>query len=143
MDLLDLYRRNGKLSIRKLGVLVNHLPPESATITALRNSVTPEVAAMSSGMNNDPTKAQWSMVEMLLATIVDGQRNMQYLYTSAHSDKEPGPPPEPMPRPGVKAKPTRRQLTMDQRRMLDPRLRAVPDTPPEPPPAGPVGVSIG
>lgn len=75
---------------------------------------------------------------MLLATSIDEQRNMRYLYTSAHSEKRPGPPPEPIPRPGVKGKPKRKVMTDEQRAILDPRLRAnlraVPDMPDDTPP---------
>jgi hypothetical protein len=96
--------------------------------------------------DNDPAKAPWSTIEMLLAAVNDEQRYMRYLYTCAHSEKKPGEPPKPMPRPGVSAQGSRSKMTDTQRAILDPRmranLRAVPD-PDDPPPSGPVGVTIG
>ena len=123
--MLDLYRPGKPLSLRKIGVLVNYLPPESATITAIRNSVTPEVAALSGEGTADPVKARWSMAEMLTATVIDELRGMRWLYISAHSDKPQGHPPEPLPRPGVASKPARRVLSNEERMRLDPRMRAV------------------
>jgi hypothetical protein len=66
---------------------------------------------------------------MMLAALVDEVRRFEHLYVSAHVDKgQAGKPPEPMPRPGVTRgrKARRSKLTDAQRRMMDPRLRAVP-----------------
>lgn len=110
---------------------MDHLPPESATVTALRNSVTPEVAAMS-GVGADPAAAQWSVAEMLQATMIDELRQFRHMYLQAHSDKPIGPPPEPLARPGVKGK-RKSKLTLRQRAMLDPRIQLAPEDDPEPP----------
>ena len=132
IDLLDLYRPSRELSLRKIGVFVDHLPPESATVTALRNSVTPEVAAMS-GVGADPAAAQWSVAEMLQATMIDELRQFRHMYLQAHSDRPLGPPPEPLARPGVGGK-KRSKLTLKQRAMLDPRIQLAPeDDDPNPP----------
>lgn len=109
-------------------MLVDSLPPESATITAIRGSMTDEqLAERSEG--RDPAKGRWSSSEMLLAAAVDEIRTLQYLYVSAHSKQgQAGKPPAPMPRPGVKRGAPRRRrprLTEEQRRMLDPRLRVI------------------
>jgi hypothetical protein len=132
VDLLDMYRPDGKLSLRKVVVLVNHLPPESTTMTAIRNSVTPEIAALA-GEGTNPAEAPWSQVEMLLAAAVDELRGFRYMYISAHVEKgQAGKPPDPIVRPGLDGKTKRKTLTNEQRMMLDPRMRkpqAVPDLP--------------
>jgi hypothetical protein len=121
MDLLDLYR--GTLSPRKLGVLVDFLPPESATHTALRNEA-PEPAADAAPF--DAAKGRWSALEMLLATLIDETRLLRWVYVSAHSEKgASGGAPDPVRRPGAEPRRSRGQLTPEQRRMLDPRLRLV------------------
>jgi hypothetical protein len=77
----------------------------------------------------DPETGRWSSAEMMLAALVDEVRRFEHLYVSAHVDKgQAGKPPEPMPRPGVTRgrKARRSKLTDAQRRMMDPRLRAVP-----------------
>jgi hypothetical protein len=126
------YRREGgrqKLSWRKLGVYVDHLPPESATITAIRASMTDEEIEERSE-SGDPSKGRWSSAEMLLAGLVDEVRRFEHIYVSAHVKKgQAGKPPEPLARPGVTpgAKRRRSRLTDEQRRALDPRLRVVED----------------
>ena len=127
-----MYRRKGKrqkLTWRKLGVLVDHLPPESATITGVRASMTDEeLDERSEG--GDPAKGRWSSTEMLLAGLIDEVRRFEHIYVSAHVKQgQAGKPPEPLPRPGVSRGPRRRRsrLTDEQRRKLDPRLRVVPD----------------
>lgn len=87
-----------------------------------------EIDACSEGA--DPEKGRWSATDMLLASLVDEVRRFEHLYLSAHVDKgKAGKAPEPLPRPGVSKtrKPRRSRLTDAQRRMMDPRLRAVPD----------------
>ena len=78
----------------------------------------------------DPEAGRWSSEQMLLASLVDEVRVFQHLYVSAHVAKgQAGKPPQPTPRPGVSRtkRPRKSRLTDAQRRMLDPRLRAVPD----------------
>ena len=108
---------------------MDHLPPESATITAIRAGMTPdELDQCSEGA--DPEKGRWSSSEMLLAALVDEVRRFEHLYVAAHVKQgQAGKPPEPLPRPGESRgrKVRRSRLTDAQRRMLDPRLRAVPD----------------
>lgn len=64
---------------------------------------------------------------MLIAALVDELRIFRWLYVSSHSEKgSGGSPPEPLPRPGIGPSRRRRsRLTDEQRRLLDPRLRAV------------------
>lgn len=123
VDLLDLYRPGRKLSHRKLSILLSHLPPESATATAIRNT------AVESGeqpeSDADPADGQWSLQEMLLASVVDELRFSRFEFRQVNT-KNPGPAPSQVGRPGVKTKKKRRRntaITMEQRRRLDPRMR--------------------
>ena len=122
IDLLDVYR--GRLSLRRLRILIQHLPPESATKTALRNEAEEQGAATSSAEYR-PDKAPWSGVEIMLAIVRDEIRQN----TNAAIAIAGGTPPEftPTPRPGIPPKSAARKgLTDEQRRALDPRLRNQP-----------------
>lgn len=92
---------------RQLRVLIQHLPPESSTMTALRNALSPEEYEQQA-KNGRPEEGRWSMVEQLLAGITDALREIQYILVVANSDGKGRRPrrPEPLPRPGVT---TRRQ----------------------------------
>lgn len=109
------------MSIRRLRVLIDHLPPESATKTALRNEITPEQLEAASA-NYQPDKAQWSMVEILLAGIKDEITLARNVSIAAAGGK----PPDfnPTPRPGISTSARKKTLTDEQRRELDPRLRS-------------------
>jgi hypothetical protein len=121
--------------VRKLGVLIEHLPAESATMTALRNERGDE--ADEQIVSSDAARAPWSPVEMLLATVVDELRNLQSVMITTATGKAQKPPP-PIRRPGVGAKsaqprprmtPDKRALLDAQRRALSPHLQPVPDPP--------------
>lgn len=109
---------------------MDHLPPESATITAIRASLTEEEIEERAG-ETDPAQGRWSSSEMLLASLLDEVRRLEYLYVSTHVKKgQAGRPPEALPRPGISRgsrKARRSRLTDEQRRILDPRLRLVRD----------------
>lgn len=109
-------------------MLIDHLPPESATITAIRAGLS-EDELEASGEGADPAKGRWSSLEMLMASVIDELRALQYLYVSAHvAQGQAGKPPEPVARPGVvkrKRKTRQSRLTDEQRRILDPRLRVI------------------
>lgn len=93
-----MWRKNDKLSWRKLWVLFKQLPPESATSTALRLAAPPGVV----NAEHDPEIEQWSRVEQLLAAIRDEMHFLRWAYGAAHSGKQkPKWKPEPLPRPGV------------------------------------------
>lgn len=100
-DYRDVFRPGGgasRLTWRRLGVLIRRLPPESATMTELRNSYPESV----SEDGPDPAEGQWSQAEMLLAAVVDSVRMLQWTYVSAHAGKGQRPErPEPIPRPGT------------------------------------------
>lgn len=112
------------MSLRRLRVLIEHLPPESATKTAVRNSITPEQMAEATG-DYRPDQAPWSGVEMLLASVLDAIR-----HNTATALAVAGGTPtelEPTPRPGIPPKTqARKGMTDEQRRELDPRLRQQP-----------------
>lgn len=94
---------------RQLRVLIQHLPPESATMTALRNDLTDE-EMVEQAESGEPEKARWSQAEQLLALVADRLAHFEHAYICAHVDskaKQPTPP-EPIRRPGgkpVKPKP--------------------------------------
>jgi hypothetical protein len=113
------------MSLRRLRVLIEHLPPESATKTALRNSVPVEELERATGESR-PDLAPWSGTEILLASVKDEVRLLRMVMVAANGGK-PGEF-EPTPRPGIppKSATARRGLTDDQRAALDPRLRNQP-----------------
>jgi hypothetical protein len=92
LDLRDLWRPGG-LSWRRLGVVIDHLPPESATKTAIRETLTPEQLA---DIPEATTYGPWSRAEMLAARIGDGIDQLIWMQTTGES-----PPPPPLPRPGI------------------------------------------
>jgi len=120
IDLRDLYRTGGRLTWRRLGVIYRHLPPQSATMTALRNSLPPEALAVQ-GQDADPAASPWSHDQMLAASQLDVLRLILHVLLAANGGK-PGQPPAPTVRPGVAGQ-KKKRLTADQRRLLDPRLR--------------------
>jgi hypothetical protein len=123
IDFLDLYRP-GRLSWRKLLVLVEHLPPEAALNTAIRNLMPEDKLAENAG---DPTKAPWSAAETLLASVIDEIRNLGWTYVQGHSDSSI-PKPLPVPRPGVTGRRRLKRISLENARKLDPRLRGLSDT---------------
>ena len=82
VDLLDLYR--GRLSMRRLSVLLRALPREAATVQALDPALT------------------WGVAEYLAANTVDTLQALLWTYLAAHRGKGQTPPPRPerTPRPG-------------------------------------------
>lgn len=104
---------------RQLRVLVTHLPPESHTMTALRNAMPPEELEAQS-KDGEPEKGRWSMDQQLLASIADGVRDLQYITVVANSDGKGQKParPEPMRRPGVGGPKKREALTSEHAEFL-------------------------
>lgn len=91
----------GELSWRRLGVLIRHLPAESAFKTALRNA-TPTTDLKQVVEDGDREYGAWSQTDMLLAELIDVAR---WLRWSKTPDAEKGTNrPEPFPRPGVERK---------------------------------------
>lgn len=105
--------------------MLERLPPESCTATAVRNAVTPEQReAMSKGPAFDGRKAQWSSLEMLLALVADGVAQLNWSFYCANVEKPKGKPPMQIIRPGVDP-PVIRRPKLSQRAMImptDPRM---------------------
>lgn len=100
------------MTSRRLRVLIQGLPPESATLTALRAAM-PEEELDRQAESGEPEKARWSQSELLLASAIDALRRVEYVLICANTDsksKRPRPP-EPIARPGVKSKPVKPALT--------------------------------
>lgn len=107
-------------------MLIEHLPAESATKTALRNAV-PASDLEQLSKDARPDLAAWSGVEILLAGVKDEITLLRHITLAANGGK----PGEftPTPRPGIppkSAQMSRRALTDEQRRALDPRMRQQP-----------------
>lgn len=103
---------------RQLRVLIQNLPGESATMTALRNKLTDEELAEQAD-KGEPEKGRWSQTEQLLATAVDALRRVEYVLICANAEKKHHPePPEPIRRPGAKAKAPKKALSEGARDTL-------------------------
>lgn len=90
------------MSVRRLRVLIQKLPPESHTLTALRNDLSADEYE-AQGRRGEPEKGRWSQAEQILAGISDSLRRLEYILIVANSDGKGRKPqrPEPMRRPGV------------------------------------------
>ncbi|MFD7705718.1 hypothetical protein [Streptomyces sp. NPDC059786] len=113
MDLLDLHR--GRLSWRRLRILIQGLPAESRTMTAMRNAMTAEeLAALSE--QGEPEKGRWSQTEQLLAVVADRIAELTYAYSTSHTEKGKKKPrrPDPIRRPGVQQAKPKQQINDEQ-----------------------------
>jgi hypothetical protein len=115
-----LYRPKSGLSIRTVNNLISYLPMESATATAMRVRLADSGVDPKGGDN--PDESSWSMSDMLLASVVDELRYLQYTTVQVNSDKPAGQPPKPIPRPGT-VKRRGSKTTRKIAEFLDPRLR--------------------
>lgn len=93
----------GRLSWRRLRVLIQQLPPESATWTALRNGLSDEELAEQAD-KGEPEKGRWSQLDLLTAALLDATRRVEYVLICANTEKKSQRPeaPKPTPRPGAK-----------------------------------------
>ncbi|MFD4547300.1 hypothetical protein [Streptomyces sp. NPDC058466] len=107
------------MSWRRLRVLIQHLPPESATWTALRNGMSDD-EIVEQADRGEPEKGRWSQEEQLLASVLDAVRRVEYVLICANTDKKSKqpPPPEPMRRPGAKPRRPKPQLTDNSANVL-------------------------
>jgi hypothetical protein len=107
------------MAARRLRVLIQRLPPESATWTALRNAMSDEELA-EQAEKGEPEKASWSQVEQLLAVIADRVARLEYVLISVNTEKKSQRPkaPEPIRRPGAKPVKVKHKLTEDQASQL-------------------------
>jgi hypothetical protein len=97
---------------RQLRVLIQHLPPESATWTALRNALSPEEIA-EQVERGEPESGQWSQLEQLVAMVADRVARLEWVLwvvNIEHKSKRPDPP-EPIRRPGGKPAKRKARLT--------------------------------
>ncbi|MEV6478207.1 hypothetical protein [Streptomyces sp. NPDC051657] len=83
MDLLDWHR--GRLTSRRLAVLVKHMPRDSAVAQELHGEA-----------------SEWHVSDYLLAAAVDHLAAANWMFASVNTDEdaEQPPPPVPVPRPG-------------------------------------------
>lgn len=130
MDLRDLYRRRGgrsRLTFRLVALLIDKLPPESATKTRERNKYSPEQLRQISKGQRD--HGPWSQLELLVAQVVDEIGALIHVTAGGK-----GPKPKPFPRPGIAGTGAMRRgrLTPAQMRKLA-AVRAA-DPPPNPTP---------
>lgn len=106
---------------RRLKVLLDHLPPESATKTAIRDGMTLEQWERLPQLQS---WGSWSHTESLLATNADRLARIEWTLVALQSEKGKAPPaPEPMPRPGVGGGPLAAAAEQDRRESL--RVMAV------------------
>jgi hypothetical protein len=107
------------MSWRRLRVLIEHLPPESATWTALRNGMSDEELAHQAE-KGEPEKGRWSQLEQLLAVVADRVADLAYLYASANTTPKGTKPTQPTPirRPGARPVKPKQQMTDEQANTL-------------------------
>jgi hypothetical protein len=103
---------SGRRSWSWLRVLIQHLPPESHTMTALRNKLSDEELA-EQAEGGEPEKGRWSQVEQLLAVVADRVARVEYVLICANTEKKRDrpPAPEPLRRPGAKPPRPKPKLT--------------------------------
>ncbi|MER6009382.1 hypothetical protein [Streptomyces bluensis] len=101
VDLLDWHR--GGFTSRRLRVLVEHLPPDSAFARALHGE-----------------QAEWTVTDHLLAAVVDHLAVANWMFATVNRDEdtEPAPYPEPVPRPGDGTSESRESLEPPEPREL-------------------------
>lgn len=95
IDLRDLWR--GRMSYRRLWVLLNRLPQESWTQTILRDR-TPDDALVAPA-RDEQRFGPWALDNYQLASVLDAIRHLEF--TLARVNGNEWPPPDPTPRPGV------------------------------------------
>ncbi|MEU9218929.1 hypothetical protein AB0D47_20535 [Streptomyces sp. NPDC048376] len=93
-------------------MFIDHLPPESNTMTALRNELTPQQLAEQAD-KGEPEKGRWSQQEQILAAVYDAVRYLEWTLKCVNTDKKSKAPeaPEPMRRPGAGPRKKKAQLT--------------------------------
>lgn len=99
------------MSWRRLRVLIQHLPPESHTMTAIRNATPDEERGQAE--EGEPEKGAWSKDQMLLASVYDRLARIEHVLICANTDKKSQrpKPPQPLRRPGTAPRKTKPVLT--------------------------------
>ncbi|MEU1025565.1 hypothetical protein ABZ366_26510, partial [Streptomyces sp. NPDC005904] len=84
LDLLDWHR--GRLSSRRLALLIRHLPRDSAV-----------------ARDTEGEAAEWAVGDYLLAHVVDQLADANWMFATVNRDEDADPlePPKPVPRPGT------------------------------------------
>jgi hypothetical protein len=97
---------------RQLRVLIQHLPPESSTMTALRNELSDEELT-EQAEKGEPEKGRWSQMEQLMASVLDAIRRFEHVYICSHVEhkRDLPEPPTPMRRPGAKPRKPKSRIT--------------------------------
>jgi hypothetical protein len=120
-DFRDLFEPGSGLTWRRLLVLVEQLPPESAVMTAIRNMI-PEDELHAS--ESHPEFAAWSNLENLIALLIDEVRNFSWSFIQSRSEAKV-PRPDPVRRPGIGSGRQARVISLDAAKRMDPRLRGL------------------
>lgn len=90
--------------------------------TAIRNNM-PDSELAVNNAKADSTKAAWSTLESMLATVIDEIRLSRWAYAQTHSESTV-PKPDPVPRPGLPAR-AGRLIRLEDAQKIDPRLRGL------------------
>lgn len=94
----------GGTSWRRVRIAIEHLPPQSATKTAMRLRAEAEGAEAADDF--EPADAPWSSLEMLTAVAIDRLGEISYVIQKSNGGKPEKP--KPLPRPGVRDKSKRK-----------------------------------
>ena len=100
------------MTARRLRVLIQRLPPESATWTALRNAM-PEEELAKQAEKGEPEKGRWSQLEQLVAANLDATRLVEHTLICANTESKSKRPeaPKPTRRPGARPPRPKSQLS--------------------------------
>lgn len=106
VELMDLWR--GRLSFRRLALLIRYLPSESWTQTALRDERHAELVELTGPASDEPQKfGPWALENYQLAQLRDEIAGLRFVVART-AGNENYPEPKPTPRPGLN-RPVRRQ----------------------------------
>lgn len=125
MDLLDWHR--GRLSSRRLAVLVKHLPRDSATLQDIHGEA-----------------VHWSVTDYLLASVVDqlAEANWMFATVNRDEDAEPLEYPKPVPRPEAREPEASPAPAAPGRAAPGATAPAPSSRPPEQPPRNPTSAEL-
>ena len=115
VDLRDLWR--GGLTLRRLRVLLDGLPPDSLWWTAMRQR--DDLLATAGG--GDVDTARWDTTHELLAALIDATNEVAWTVAQVNS-KHKLPSPSRFPRPGTK--PRRRSMSPTNRARVQQWIKA-------------------
>lgn len=99
IDLRDLWR--GGLSYRRLWVLLKHLPADSWTQTALRDSADSDLTELAVPERENQSFGPWALSNYQLAALTDEVAWLRFVVARTAGNKD-YPEPKPQPRPGMR-----------------------------------------